>query len=110
VSGFLLRLTGNELTLRARSFRIKNNQNALGIRSAFVHPLTCREGANEATAPGIQKVQLQRMLLLDAFSYCKEKLSYCSFTYSNASNSHIVLYQGPTLRVCGAPPIKLIAT
>jgi len=30
--------------------------------------------------------------------------------YSNASNSHILQYQGPTLQVCGAHPTKKIVT
>jgi len=37
-------------------------------------------------------------------------LSTLVFTYSNASNSHILHYQGLLLQVCGAPPIKLIVT
>jgi len=37
-------------------------------------------------------------------------LSTLLFTYSNASNSHILQYQGPMLYVCGAHPIKLILT
>jgi len=37
-------------------------------------------------------------------------LSTQVFTYSNASNFHIPQYQGPTLQVCGADPIKLIVT
>jgi len=35
-------------------------------------------------------------------------LSTLVFTYSNVSNSHIRQYQGPTLWVCCANPIKLI--
>jgi len=32
------------------------------------------------------------------------------FTYSNATNSQLLQYQGPILQVCGAHPIKLIVT
>jgi len=32
------------------------------------------------------------------------------FTYSNASNFHILQYQGPILQVCGTHPIKLTVT
>jgi len=35
-------------------------------------------------------------------------LSTSVFTYSNASISHILQYQRPTLQLCGAHPIKLI--
>jgi len=37
-------------------------------------------------------------------------LSRLVFTYSNASNSHILQYQGPILEECGVHPIKLIVT
>jgi len=37
-------------------------------------------------------------------------LSALICTYSYASNSHILTYQGPILQVCGAHPIKLIVT
>jgi len=37
-------------------------------------------------------------------------LSTLVFTYSNASNSHILQHQRPTFVVCGAHTIKLIVT
>jgi len=37
-------------------------------------------------------------------------LSALVFTYSNASNSHILQYQGPMLYMSDAHPIKLIVT
>jgi len=37
-------------------------------------------------------------------------LSTPVFTYSNASNSHILQYQGPILYVCGAHSNKLVVT
>jgi len=49
--------------------------------------------------------------MLHEFNFTKlNLLSILIFTYSNASNSQLLQYQGPTLYVCGAHPIKLIVT